>query len=204
MSEWKRRMREMIRGRRRSRLPTKRGAQCRALSRISGIMIWTEGRHLTYWANKALHINFIDHLEQCYLISTFVLSKITQVGQKYLKRINKSLQNNCCKGNIHRSNQEQRTCHPWMHDTLIAKTGTWGLVNLTGDPAKNNKNQVSQLIRVTQVEILPRSKQWVSLETLNLELTLSALNPNNDARDMACANYNVRKYWNILWHKYSS
>ena len=66
-------------------------------------------------------------------------------------------------------------------------------MNLTGDPAKNNKNQVSQLIRVTQVEILPRLKQWVSLETLNLELTLSALNPNNDARDMACANYNVRK-----------
>ena len=43
-------------------------------------------------------------------------------------------------------------------------------MNLTGYPANNNKNQVNQLIRVPQVEILPRLNQWAALQTLNIEL----------------------------------
>ena len=66
-------------------------------------------------------------------------------------------------------------------------------MNLAGDPDNNSNNQVSQPIRVTQGELLPRLNQWASLETLNLELTSSALSPSNDTRDKADANSSVQK-----------
>ena len=83
---------------------------------------------------------------------------------------------------------------------IKAKTCTWGLVNLAGDPENSNKKQVSQPIRVTQVtlistevEILPRLNEWASLKIFNLELTSSSLCPSNETRDKADVNSSVRK-----------
>ena len=66
------------------------------------------------------------------------------------------------------------------------------LVNLTGDP-DTSSNQISQPIRVTEVELLSRLNQWASLETVNLELVSRALFPSNETRDKADADSTVRE-----------